>query len=109
MHENCLTPEIVNELKKFEIIISPSNNTDEELLKALSERINELIAHNFSFLISLLYRIDISEKKLKERLDQSDSISSGDIIAGMIIERQSEKIRTRKLFAANDNSNEERW
>lgn len=38
------------------------SNTD-QLMKALAAYLNELIAHDFNKLITILYRIDVSQKK----------------------------------------------
>lgn len=102
--------EIVNELQKFQIEISVDVNSYNHLQKSLSDSINHLIANDFSRLISILYRLDISEKKLKQLLKNSGDTPSGDIIAKMIIERQLQKIEIRKSFTGNTIfSNEEKW
>ena len=81
------------------------------LTKAIAERINYLITNDFSLLISILYRLDISEKKLKQLLQQTSNSTAGDIIAALIIERQLEKIKSRKAFKNNakDIPDAERW
>lgn len=102
--------EVIIELQKFQLEISGQIISLNELKKALSYILNGLITNDFSRLISILYRLDISEKKLKELLKNSINISAGDIIAKMIIERQTEKIKTRKLFLDNDSfCDEEKW
>lgn len=82
-----------------------------ELIEAIAERINYLITHDFSLLVSILYRLDISEKKLKQLLQHNSSSTAGDIIAALIIERQLEKINSRKAFKNNaqDIPDAERW
>lgn len=110
MEENEIIKEVVGELQKFQLAVSAPVLSLEELQKIISDIINRLIINDFSRLISVLYRLDISEKKLKELLKNSIDTSAGDLIAGMIIERQSEKIKTRKLFSGkNDFSDEEKW
>jgi uncharacterized protein YacL (UPF0231 family) len=77
----------------------------------LAAWINEQIKNNFEKLVSLLYRIDVSEKKLKVLLQQFPEEESGNIIASLIIERQEEKLKTRKQFSQRDNQldEEEKW
>ena len=83
--------------------------TYEQLLKSLSEKVNAMINEDFSGLVQLLYRMDISEKKLKEVLNIS-SLPSGELIAEMMIERQLQKIETRKHFKAQpDIPEDEKW
>ena len=76
----------------------------------LAAYINELINYDFEKLIHLLYRIDVSEQKLKSFLANKQA-NAGDIIAGLIIERQLQKIKTRQQFkeSNNDFTEEEKW
>ena len=77
----------------------------------LASYINELISNDFAKLISILYRLDISEKKLKETL-ASSSADAGVLIAEMIVERQLQKLKTRSEFQQNNSEdipNEEKW
>lgn len=85
------------------------NISMEELKLVLAQRINYLINNNFQELIQLLYRIDINEQRLKFMLQES-STNAGSLIADLIIERQLEKIASRKKYKTNDgNSVEEKW
>lgn len=82
----------------------------EHLFAELSAYINNLITHHFDELITLLYRLDVSEKKLKDLLQQHATEDAADIIASLIIERQEQKIKTRALFKPSQNiPEEERW
>lgn len=85
--------------------------TEADLLDALAFEIDKMIQHDFSRLIQLLYRIDISEKKLKDLLNKNKQANAGKLIAHLIIERQKEKIRYRKENPPQhkDSSDEERW
>ncbi|HVM87226.1 MAG TPA: hypothetical protein VMT76_03495 [Puia sp.] len=81
-----------------------------ELKQKLAVHINNLINHDFEKLVGLLYRIDINESKLKNLLQQYKNKDAGILIAGMIIERQLQKIKTRKEFSQKKEQNdEERW
>jgi hypothetical protein len=68
--------------------------TKEKLIAALAQRVDELIAGNPDQLFSMLYRLDISERKIKQALAGDQDISKE--IAVLIYERQSEKIISRK-------------
>ena len=106
-----LLEEVVDELLKyqFEIIIKIASFF--QLQKVLSEQINFLITNNFSSLIAVLYRLDISEKKLRMLLANNADKNAGDIIADLIIERQLQKIELRKTFKVENDqiSEDERW
>jgi len=72
--------------------------------------INDLILRDFSRLIQILYRVDVSEQKLKDLLKQYPNTTAGSIIAPLIIERQEKKIESRNSFGKHQRgSNEERW
>ena len=84
----------------------PSSNNEEEKFRAFRElliqRIDELIHHDMEKLKWILYRIDVSEKKLGEALRTSDT-DAATIMADMIIARQIEKAESRKKFGEQEN------
>lgn len=77
----------------------------------LAEYINLLINTDFNKLIYILYRLDISEKKLKQLLAGEQQTDAGGLIANMIIERQLQKILSRKQYRMQDDgiADEEKW
>ena len=76
------------------------NYSNQDLESKLAIYINELIDKDFNKLVNLLYRIDISEQKLKIALQNEDkTISSSETIAKLIIERQLQKLEFRKKFS----------
>ena len=86
-------------------------NSSEKVKKKLIDLLNELINNDFEALIQLLYRIDVNEKKIRDLLNKNDSKDGASVIADLIIERQLQKIESKKNYRSkNDNfSNEERW
>ena len=111
MVKDELLGEVVDELIKYQFEIIIKIESFFQLQKVLSEQINLLITNNFSSLIAVLYRLDISEKKLRKLLANNADKTAGDIIADLIIERQLQKIELRKTFKfENDQiSEDERW
>ena len=82
----------------------------EEIKEKLSQHINYLVNHDFGRLINMLYTVDVSESKLKYLLKENANQDAGNIIAGLIIERQLQKIQTRQnTKPGNSGSDEERW
>lgn len=73
--------------------------------------VNGLITDDFNQLITLLYRLDINEKKLKQTLADHPDQNAGELIAKLIIDRQEEKKKSREAFKQKDldGSEEERW
>jgi hypothetical protein len=74
----------------------------DELKNRLSGHIRHLINNDFNKLVSILYRIDISEVKLKQLLEDNRAGDAGMIIAELIIERQIQKINSRKENKSNN-------
>ncbi len=111
METNRSIKEVISELRKFELLPTLREDNFEELRKDLSARINFLITHNFDHLIFILYRLDISEKKLMGLLRRPTTGTAGEIIANMIVERQLQKIASRKAFktSVNNISDDEKW
>jgi hypothetical protein len=88
----------------------PGDISEENLLKQLAELINHLIQNNFQKLVIILYRIDVSETKLKQLLEQDSNEDAAVIISKLIIEREIQKINSRNLFMHNnDICDEEKW
>ena len=103
--------QLVKEINKSMAIILPDETSLDELEIQLSIYINQLIQTDFQKLIGLLYRIDVSEIKLKTLLQQHAGEEAGKIIAALIIERQLQKIKTRQQFKQRDDhfTDEEKW
>ena len=84
---------------------------EKQFVQELSTYINELIIHDFDKLISILYRMDVSEKSLRSLLQENPGNAAGEMIAGLMIEREVQKIKSRQKYSRdeNDTSEEERW
>lgn len=106
--ENDELIRLVNKELAIEIAERKSYN---EMHTELAIYINNLIKDDFDKLITYLYRIDVNEQKLKSLLQQNPNEDAGNIIATLIIERQQQKIKTRKQFSQRDNNfdAEEKW
>jgi hypothetical protein len=76
----------------------PVTLDEEELHQQLSVYIGQLIETDFQKLVNLLYRIDVSETKLRSFLTDNPDSDAASIIAGLIIERQLQKIKSREQF-----------
>jgi hypothetical protein len=77
----------------------------------LAAHLDALINENLEGLVQILYRLDVSEKKLKNLL-ATENKNAGILIASLIIERQQQKIISRKHFRqpnTEDIADEERW
>lgn len=81
-----------------------------ELKKELAVCLNDLLLHHFDKLVQLLYRVDVSEQKLKKILAENKEKDAGELIAELLIKRQEEKIAVRQSFPPAKNlSEDESW
>jgi hypothetical protein len=64
--------------------------------------INECINNDFNKLVQLLYRIDVSENKLKTILQSNPSEDAAKLIAAVIIERLAATKAARASFASTN-------
>lgn len=65
---------------------------------SLESVINELIKNDFQRLVQILYRIDVSEAKLKNILNNNPNEDAGKLIAQVIIERLAATKKARESF-----------
>jgi len=100
---------MISELStSLETDLSATKSID-ELKIALARYINDLINHDFDKLLRLLYKVDVSEKILRANLHQQEK-DAGVVIAEMVIDRQLQKIETRRQFKSNNDIPEnEKW
>jgi hypothetical protein len=103
--------EIIRHLRDDMAIDLPENILLNEAAALLAVYINKLIETDFHKLISILYRLDVSEIKLRKLLEENTGSDAGLIIADLIIERQIQKIKSRQQFGRNDNmiDENEKW
>jgi len=88
----------------------PENISFEVLRERLSSHINFLIRTDFQKLVSILYRVDVNESKLKQLLKENPDADAANIISDLIIERQLQKIRSRQEHRPDENINDdEKW
>ena len=64
----------------------------------LETLMNELIKNDFSKLVQLLYRIDVSEAKLKNILQTNPNEDAGKLIAQIVLERLAATKKAREGF-----------
>ena len=90
-------------------LLMPGHTSLEEIKAALTSYVNELINKDFEKLVSLLYRIDVNEHKMRNLLNAKQGENAAGLIADLIIERQLQKIESRKKYSSRQDSDEEKW
>ena len=96
-------PEAQEALQKEYGLLSPAQAFS-EWRQQLITTIDHLIQYDFNRLTGSLYRLDVSESKLKYLLQQSQAENAAAIITDLIIERQVEKIKSRRLYSKRDDN-----
>ncbi|HMO32855.1 MAG TPA: hypothetical protein PKE63_11060 [Lacibacter sp.] len=106
-----MDPLLLRNLQESLSLAVPDSVSEAELLDVLTHRINHLLVHDFQHLVQLLYRMDVPEQKLKQLLRQHPDTDAARIIATLVVERQQQKLETRKQFRQKneEGTEEERW
>lgn len=92
-HQLTLRPDLVDKI-----------NSEEELLQLITQYVQELVNHNFQELLRLLYRLDVSEQKVKQIVLEGGSENAAQNIARLILAREKEKMETRKKFGSEESN-----
>jgi hypothetical protein len=72
--------------------------------------VNQLIEKDFSRLVQLLYRLDVSEIKLKKVLEEGAGGDAGALIANLILERIAQSRKTKEMFRpGEDIPDNDKW
>ena len=72
---------------------------EKALLELFTKRVEEMMRTDLGLLLSSLYRLDVEEHKIQKAL-RSSTVPAAIGIASLIIERQKEKIATRKKYSS---------
>ena len=77
-------------------------SNDEELLKLIEELVTELVNHDFERLLLMLYRLDVSEQKVKQAIDTAGPANASRNIAELILAREKEKAVSREQYKTDN-------
>lgn len=81
--------------------------SEEDFLNALAPKVAYMLQYNSGVFFQLLYKLDVLEPKLKIAMQQEDVPMA---IAKLILERQMEKIISRRAFPAQKSEDEDlKW
>jgi|SRR5690606_638227 len=93
--------------KDFEMPMNSSFISEEDLVQALADRVFQLIEKNLEQLFSILYRLDVNERKVHEALQGNNEIPANIEIARLIVARQKEKAKTRMEYDSKEVDDED--
>jgi hypothetical protein len=93
----------------FDLKLSEAPESEALLLSVLSERIAEMLEIEPEFLMSLLYRLDVLEKRILPVLapDAPEPAHIG--LARLVIERQKQRLATRRNIKVNPLEDADAW
>jgi hypothetical protein len=92
---------IIDDFDFFGVTITFSGNEEnayQELSLQLIPLIENIASENTSLLTRIICKIDISEQQLKKFIDANTDKSFAEAISHLVIEREMQKVITRKLF-----------
>jgi hypothetical protein len=100
-------------IRNFGLLGEEDDKPSEEVIfQMLCDKIAWLIEHNMEYLLSLLYRNDVPESKIYKALLPDNPDPANIALAKLVIERQKQRLETKKEFGKQDASDVEeelRW
>ncbi len=86
-------------INDLELIIKENEDQNEEvLLRAIIEKVEEMLRLEPDLLMSYLYRMDVLESKITEVLNSPAGIMPARVLGELILDRQKERILTKKKY-----------
>ncbi len=81
-----------------------------EWWRQLVAAVNDLLIHDFAALVQILYRLDVDENKIRTSLAGNAGTDAAELIAGLLLERQLQKLAQRQWLKVDVPEDEgERW
>ena len=85
-------------IRDFQLEAHELPKENQDTLTWLSDYVAYLMAYRLEYLLSWLYRMDISEKAVQQALAPHHSSPANVTIAQLILARQEERTRTKKAY-----------
>lgn len=92
------TRELITRDFELETTAEQEEVSEEELFNLLANRIAYMIEYQLEFLLSLMYRLDISEKKVSEALSPGAPEPPNVGLARLVLERQKQRAFTKQYY-----------
>lgn len=91
--ERQISSQIASELD----VHLPEGLSDEEMIRHIADRVEQLLKGDPDLLMSYLYRLDVEEKRIAEAMDTS-IMPVHVTFANLIWERQKQRLETKKKY-----------
>jgi hypothetical protein len=85
-------------VQDFELAAPQEEMTEEEFFNFLSDHIAYLIENRLEYLLSLMYRLDVSEAKVHWALSPFAPEPANIGIARLVLERQKQRVATKQFY-----------
>ena len=79
--------------RDFEMVVGDKKLTEQELFEMLADKVAYMMQYRLDFLLSLMYRLDIDEEKIRMALSPKALIAPNVGLAHLILERQKLRIK----------------
>lgn len=92
---------LIKDFEQFDINIKFSGNFNsayQEIMKQLIPQMELLLNNQYQTMLNLLYKIDVSENKIKKLHKQNPQIKYSELLSHLILEREWQKALTRRYF-----------
>lgn len=89
-------------VRDFELEPQQEILSEEELLHLLANHVAAMIETKLEFLLSLMYRLDIDEKKVHFALSPFCEEPANVALARLILERQKQRVFTKQHYKQED-------
>lgn len=93
----------------FELEATPPPADEAELLAILAERIEEMLLNRPDYLMSLLYRLDVLEEKIRPVIHPNAPEPAHIGLARLVLERQKQRVETKQNIKPDPLEGLEGW
>lgn len=84
--------------RDFEMVLGDKKPTEQELFEILADQVAYMMQYRLDFLLSLMYRLDIDEEKIRMALSPKALIAPNNGLAHLILERQKLRIKIKQEY-----------
>ena len=91
--------------RDFELEIGEEPLSEKELFDILADQVAYMMEYRLDFLLSLMYRLDIDEEKIRQALSPKAILLPNIGLAHLILERQKLRIRIKQEYGKTELDN----
>jgi len=88
--------------RDFEMVLGDKKPTEQELFEMLADQVAYMMQYRLDFLLSLMYRLDIDEQKIRIALSPKTLIAPNIGLAHLILERQKLRIKIKQEYGKTE-------